>query len=182
MLLTSAELRKHLPDFPTGADNDDVLDRLLAAAEAAIVEVAGIVGAVTEFSGGGGYNLVLSRPAASFTSVTEDFDGTPLVVATDDYRLSPSGYILSRLWTGTNPRYTWYGNVRVIYTPVSDTALREVVQLQLVQQFLNYNPGLTSEQVGDWSQTFADNSVMNWAIERDTILSTLRPAGRMSVI
>lgn len=179
-LLSVAELRKHLPDFPTGSPNDDVLTRLLAAAEIAINDAAGLVGSVTEFSAGGGYYLVLSRPASAFTSVTENFDASPTVLATNDYRLS-SGVILSRLNTGTNPASRWGPNVKVVYTAAADTAAREVVQLQLVEQFLNYNPGLTSETVGDWSQTFRGGDTP-WSAARDDVLSTLRLSGRMVVV
>lgn len=181
-LLTVAELRKHLTDHPTGADQDDALRRLLEAAEAAIGQVAGPLGTVTEYSGGGAYYLSLHRPAAAITSIREDFYGTPLVLAANDYQISPNGYVLSRLSTGTNSRSTWYGPVQVIYTARDDTAVRETVQVLLVQQFLNYHPGLTQESIGSWSQSFTDSSVYNFAIERSDILSMLYDGPSMVVI
>lgn len=182
MLLTVAELRKHLPDHPTGADYDDALRRLLEAAEAAITQVAGPVDQVTEFSVGRGAYLILNRPATSFTSITEDFDGTPVALSATDYRLSPSGLVLSRLSGGTNPRTNWYGLVRVVYTPQSDVAQREAVQVLLVQQFINYHPGVLSQTIGSWTEQFASSNNISWAGERESILTTLRSATGMVVI
>lgn len=176
-LLSVTELRKHLPDFPTGDSNDDVLTRLLAAAEIAINDAAGLVGAVTEFSTGGGYYVVLSRPASAFTSVTEDFDGSAVVLSTDDYRLT-SGSVLTRLLTGTNPASRWRGNVKIVYTAAADTAAREMVQVLLCEQFINVHPGLTSETIGSWSQSFI---TYDWQVERDMILSTLRLPGMLVI-
>lgn len=176
-LLSVAELRKHLPDFPTGSSNDDVLTRLLAATEAAINDAAGTVGAVTEYSTGGGYYIVLGRAASAFTSVTEDFDGSPVLLSTNDYRLT-SGSVLTRLSTGTNPASRWRGTVKVVYTAASDTAAREMVQVLLCEQFINVHPGLTSETIGSWSQSFI---TYDWAIERDMILTTLRLPGMVVI-
>lgn len=179
-LLTVAELRKHLADYPTGDDYDDALARLLEAAELAVTDAAGPVGDVTEYGTGGSGYLILNRTASAITSIIEDFDGSPLTLEEDDYRLSPSGNVLSRLNTGTHSAYRWLGNVQVIYTPVDDTALREVAAVSLVQTFVNLHPGLQAETIGPWSETYMSGA--DWTAQREAILATLRPSGGMRVI
>lgn len=180
-ILLIDELRQHV-EYPTGSDADEALQRLLDATEAEIVRAAGPSGDVTEFVDGGWTTLILSRPVTSVTSVTVDYYGSPLVLSTDDYRFTAGGYVLHRLWNGTNPAGFWSGKVMVTYTPEDDAALRAGVQLDLVRLAINSTPGLTQRQIGDWSETFSASSVMNPAIERDLILARLSSTPRMLVI
>src|SRR5688572_3893817 len=127
-ILTVAELREHVPTTLV----DDAVQRLLDAAEAEIVRVAGAPGATTELLAGGGRFLTLSKPAASFTSVTETRFSDVTVLAADDYLVHPGGYLLERQTGGTHSRHTWFGQVAVIYTPVDDADIRIGVQIDLM--------------------------------------------------
>lgn len=180
-ILTVAQLRTHIA-YPTGTDADAALQRLLNAAEEAILEAIGAAGALTELHTGGYLHLILSRPITTMTTVIEDVDGESLTLASDDYRFTVGGFVLERLSTGTNPRSTWLGRVSTLYTPVADTSTRELVQIELCRIFINHHPGLTSQTIGDWSETFASNSVWNYAMERDAILAQLAPPSGMVVI
>lgn len=175
MALTVGELRKHV----TTALEDEALQQLLDAAQEAIANRIGGVVAVTEFADGGYSTLILGHRAASITSITETVAGTDTVLATNDYRTS--GYVLTRLDTGTNPRTTWAAT-ETAYVPVLDDAEQDRVAIALVRLDLNMNPGLQSEQIGDWTQTYIDNSAMNYGLEREALLATLDPSPAMSVV
>ena len=177
--LTVTELRKSV-DYPTGADGDAALQLMLDAAEEAIVKRAGAVGAVTELVTGGWTTLVLDRPIASVASVTVDYDGTPLVLAVDDYRFNVGGYVLRRL-SGTNSAYDWAGTVRVTYTPVDDTDTREMAQVGLVRLYISSHPGLVSQTIGDWSETFASGDY-SYTAAVEEILATLDAGHGMVVV
>ncbi len=171
-LLTVPQLREHV-ETPLP---DAAVQRLLDDAEAAITAQVGPVGTVSETIEGGYSTLILSRPVGAITSITAN--GTTL--AANDYRAG--SYVLTRLGTGTNPASYWAGSVVVTYTPVADTATRQRVQVELVRLALTYNPGLTSETIGDWSQSFATGSGYNYQIEREAILATLGDATFMAVV
>lgn len=180
-ILTVDELRKHL-DHPSGEDADDVLQRLLDAATAEVERLTGTA-SVTELVDGGWETLILSRPIGSVTSVTVDFDGTPLLLAADDYRHLAGGYVLRRLSNGTNPGSWWTGTTQVVYTPTPmDAALIEAVIVDLVRLDISTHPGLQSMTIGDWSETYASNSVYNPSIEREYILARLTPDGPRVVV
>lgn len=168
--LSVPELREHI----TTALGDDALERLGNAAWAAITETAGEEGDVTEIHDGGTTYLFLSRPAGTFTSIKETVGSTVTTLATSDYRLGIDGLSIRRLATGTNPQNVWQGTVEVIYTPTDDDAVRQVVQIALVQLFLNHHPGVQAETIGDWQEQFQSNSAWNYALERDNLLATLR--------
>lgn len=119
---------------------------------------------------GPGILLRLSRRAASVEEVIEG----ETTLAADDYQLRSSGLILRRLDTGTNPATYWRRRVFVQYTPLSDLAIREIVQIALVELDINLTPGATSERIGDWSETQSQGA--NDIIEqRDAILAQLNP-------
>jgi hypothetical protein len=177
-ILSPEELRKHL-DYPQGPDADDALVQLLDAAEAAIVQVAGTSGAYTELLPGGWPTLILARQIGTLTTITESFDGTPLVLASDDYRHIAGGYVLNRLSTGTNPGYSWSGRVQVIYTPANDMALRIEAQVNLLRQMSTRHPGLSSQAIGDWAESYLSSS--EYEEERDAILDRLSPGSLMVV-
>lgn len=156
------------------AFEDEALQALLDATEAEIVRAAGGTDSVTEFHAGGGGRLALLRPASSITSITEtDSAGGVVTLAADDYLLYPAGVALERLSTGTNPGSRWYGRVTVTYVPADQDALRRGVQYDLMKLTMSYNPGLTSEQVGQWTRSFASNSAWNTDEERQAILARL---------
>ncbi len=177
MLLTVAEARKHLTEYPVGADYDDALARLLEAAEAAIDKRSGALGALSELYETDSTLIFPNRSVGSVTSVTETVGATVTTLAANDYRVWPGGRMIERLTSGTTPRGAWTGLVTLTYSATSDAAQREAVQVLLCQQFLNYQPGLTAETIGSWTQQFASNSVYNWGIARETILSTLASPG-----
>jgi hypothetical protein len=180
--LTKDEIRKHLPDYPTGAAFDDALQRLLNTAQAAIDRAAGPPGNVVEWFETSSKYVHPSRPAAGIVSVKELVGTTETTLATNDYRLWPGGATLERLVTGTNARGAWTGRVVLEYTPARPTEVeREFAQLQLVKLFLAYHPGLTQETIGSWSQAFASNERWNWAIERDAILEALGAGSAVAI-
>lgn len=168
-MLSIGDLRKHV----TSTLEDPDLQRLLDAAYQAIDLYAGVTGPVTEvITSGPGDLLMLSRPASAITSVSEWFWSTSTVLASNDYALS-GGQMIVRLVTGTNAYGRWRGRVTVTYTPLDDTAERDRVAIALVQLDLTHNPGLSSEQIGEWTETYANNSAMHYGLEREAILATL---------
>lgn len=176
-ILTVADLRTLL----TSSLEDDALQILLDAEEAAIVAAAGATGEVTEHISTGGYHrLVLDRPAGAIASVTEYIGGVATVLAADDYRAE--GYVLTRLGNGTNQSWRWAPHVVVVHTPTAGTAEWQRVQLLLVKLDLDYQPGVTSETIGTWAVTKAANSVWNYDLERANILASLGVGGRMTIV
>ncbi len=148
---------------------DDALGELLEAAYEAIDGFAGVSGPVTELiSPGPGDLLMLSVPAESVTSVTE----CDVILASDDYELI-GGQQLHRLHAGTHPSSRWRGRTKVVYPRLNDDAERDRVAAALVALDVNHNPGLSAQQLGDWSETYADNSAMNYTLERQSILASL---------
>jgi hypothetical protein len=168
--LTVADVRQHV----TTALLDPALQRLIDAAYEAIVGRIGPTGADTEVHrAGSGPLLMLNRAAASITSVTEDATGAPVVLNALDYALRPSGSLLERLDTGPNPASRWRGRVDVVAVPLADAAERDRVVIALVKLDVTHNPGVTSERIGDWEESFADNSAMNYDLEREAILDSM---------
>jgi len=157
--------------------SDEALLILLDAAAQAIVREHGPAGETTERLRARGDLLMLSRPALSIATVIEDARWSALSLADDDYELSSSGQTLYRLSDGTNPGWCWRGRVDVTYTPFDDTAERQRVQRALVMLDINYHSGLTSQQIGTWTETYAANSVFNYEIERAAILASLGGGG-----
>lgn len=170
-ILTTAEFR----EFEDTDLGDTPLQVLLDAAEIEIVRFAGDPASAVEWIRGGQSFIFLKRPASTITSVVEwnDSDGSSVTLDADDYLAYPDGLRFRRLSTGPNPRSRWRERSVWTYTPRVDTALREAVQVDLVKLMLNYAPGLTSETIGDWAETFAANSVWNNLKERADILSRL---------
>ena len=170
--LTVAQFRA----FP-GTPSEDVLPDaslqiLLDAAIAAVNEVAGATGEVTEHIHGHGYaRITVARLIGTIASVTED----DVVLAADDYRAS--GYVIKRTGHGTNPSWRWGSYLTVVYTPADDTAERQRVQLELVKLDLAYQPGLAGQKIGTWEETYSASSVMNYEIERGLILASLGASG-----
>jgi hypothetical protein len=167
-LLTVAQLHEHLEtDLP-----DSALQRILDAEESEIVQRYGAHATASETLQGQGEWLVLSRPAASITSITETIgdDVTPL--AADDY-LVWGGSRLSRMGDGTHPAWTWADQVAVVYTPLDQVAQRTLVLVNLCRLAIGYT-GLASESVGsgDHSET-----ALIYSQERERLLRSLSPRG-----
>jgi hypothetical protein len=179
MTLTAAQIRPFLAE---SALTDAELQRLVDAAYATITGRIGAAGSRTELLYGGFRTIALGRRATSITSVSEEIGTTSTILAADDYRLRPDGYTLERISTGTNPRWRWWGLVTVVSTPTDDAAIRDEVAIDLCRLAINYNPGLTSETIGTWTEQYASNSVWNNAEERDAILSRLNPSPGMIVV
>jgi hypothetical protein len=168
-LLTVEEFREHAS---TGL-GDDAVQRLLDAAEELIVEIGGSLADATEIFRGGGHYLILRRPVVSITKVTELYgSGSARELETNDYRLEPDRISIRRLRAGDTPSARWVGLVQVESVPSDDTALRKIVQLGLAQGFLDTHPGVTSETIGDWSETYGDTT--EWSARRDALLGQLQ--------
>ena len=175
-LLTVGEFREH----QATALGDDPLQRLLDAAEALILRVAGPLGSTTEYFDAwagltrdvGSRYLVLKHRLASITSITEWYGtGSDAVLDATDYRVGADLLSIERLVTGVYPAVGWQGPIAVVYQTADDTALREIVQLSLVKGYLADHPGAVSETIGDWSETFANAA--EWMARQDSVLGQL---------
>jgi len=155
-ILTVEEFRA----FVTTTLSDAAIQILLDAAEELIVGFAGDDATATELIDGGHRRLALQRRASSITSITETPWNSTVVttLAASDYRLRAEGYVIERLSTGTNPRSYWSGLVTVTFDPDGTDALRKAVQLDLVKLDINLDTNLRSHTIGDFSETFANDS------------------------
>jgi hypothetical protein len=164
--------------------SDDAIQLLLDAADAEIVRYAGASGSGLEWLAGGRHVIALARQAASISSVDEH-TGTvadPVSLAADEYEIDPTGFLVYRSNTGTNPRWQWWGQVRITYVPADEEAIRKGVELDLVRLMMAYQPGATSETVGSWTTQLSANAQWNNDAERQSILSRLVVHGRMLVV
>lgn len=155
---------------------DVALQTLLDAAAEAIAIYAGTYivssGADDEINEiltprGIGPLLRLSRRAQTITTVIE---GT-VTLAADDYEVRSSGHVLRRLIDGTNPSLYWRNRVYVTYVPLSDAALREVAQIELVKLDVAFNPALASQTIGSWSESYTQGK--SYPEQRAEILASL---------
>lgn len=171
MLMTVAEYEMFNAETGIGAD---AIQMLLDAAEQAIDARHGPLGSpVVETHDGGQSYLFLRRRAESLTTIVEMSGSTDTALADDDWRIRGDGVSILRLATGTNPRGWWGAPVVVTYVPTDDEADRKRIQLELMNSFIGYEPGITQEQVGSWLQMRALNSAWNPFIEREAILDSL---------
>ena len=172
-ILTVTQLREHI----TSTLSDDAVQRLLDAAEELILQYVGglsttyeSLGAVNELITSHGELLMLSRRAETIDTVIE----RTTTLAANDYQLRSSGDMLRRLNTGTNPSWRgWWGRVDITYTPLSDSALRELVQIELVKLDISSNSTLASQTIGAWSETFG--TAVSHEQQRFDILASLTP-------
>jgi hypothetical protein len=175
MALTVAQLREHV----TSSLADTALQRLLDDAYAAIAEAIGASGDVDEsHRAGNGPLLMLAHAASAIVSVTEDATGTAVALDPDDYFLRPSGSLLERLATGPNPRSYWGGRVDLTLTPRLAEAQRDRVAIELVKLEITSNPGIASQRIGPWTETYAQGGgdtegESGYAAQRAAILATL---------
>lgn len=176
-ILTVAQLREHIQSALT----DDALQRLLDDSEAEIVRYAGGSGGITELIDGGYQRLPLTRAAGAISSITETVGSTVYTLDNTDYRLRADGYVLERLSINANhPSFYWRGLVTVSYTAVDIDSIRTLVQLDLIRLQLDFNAGLVSQKIGDWSQTYQQGQTQENL--RDEILSRLTPEASMRVV
>lgn len=154
----------------TTTASEELIQSLLDAAEATIDDVLGPPGGpVNELISARGELIRLSRPAASIEAVLE----ASRTLETTDYELRSGGRIVRRLKTGQWPYIRgWRGGIDITYTPVDDTDTRIAAQTALVRLGLDYKPGVTSERIGEWAETFAQGG-MGYVQARDSILASL---------
>lgn len=182
-ILTPEKFRSH----QATALVDEALQDYIDAAEAAIVGRYGPILEFTDRRGRPGYPggqfLFTSRRVGSITSVTERYGDvlgiTDIVMNPNDYTLLPDGQTLRREYNGAHPADRWTDVVVVVYTPFDDTAERLRVAIALVRLDLAHNPGIVSEQIGDYQAVYAPRTggAANYDLERDAILATLLPLG-----
>lgn len=169
MLLTVDEARL----FVTTTLGDTALRLLLDASEEAIADQVGALAAdddmapVVERHVVHGDLILLFQRAASITSVVE---GTTTLAA-DDYSLASTGNALRRLDTGTNPASYWRSEAVVTYVPRGNIASRQNAQVQLVNLFLSYKPGVSSQTIGPWSEVYGQLKTLLG--QRQDILSAI---------
>lgn len=175
-ILTVDQFREHV----TTALGDDAIKRLLDAAEADIVRYAGDGGAVTDYVDGQGRFATTHKPIGTIASVSEIYGDTTLVLAVNDY-LVRSACVLERLTTGDHSRHCWRGRVAIAYTPQDDADIRVGVQLDLVNLALAFQPGVTLETVGAWTQQYTQAVASN-KTEHDAILSRLDVGPELAVV
>lgn len=159
--------------------DEDALQMLLDAAEEEILDRVGrtidayAVTDRTETFSPNGSRIMLGERALSISAVREHVHAaSPTTLADDDYELSPSGYILRRLISGTHGSSVWRPLVAVTYVPWSDTATRSRVQAELVKLSIAFNPGLSAQTIGSWHETYTASGVP-YDQQRAAILATL---------
>lgn len=167
-MLTVPDVREHV----TTDLSDAAIQRLLDAAYADIEREIGPAGERTVVLEAVGRYVVLPLDELTITAVVEDADGLRTSLAADDWRRR--GVVLERLSTGTNPRTSWLGRVEVTLAP-DDEALRDRTALALVQLGVEAHPGLASQQIGEWRETYL--SADQEAIRRELLAALHAPLG-----
>lgn len=170
-LLTVEEYRQH---DPRRQITDAALCQQLKGAYDAIVTrygAAQVLDYVVMRYGGRRITVIeLPRPAETITSIVEyptAYPSNGVTLAADDWLLSPSGLYLTRLRTGTHPRYDWHRIVVVTYDTRDDTGQYIAAQVALVKAALTYT-GRTARGTPQESET-----ISGYADEREAILSTI---------
>ncbi len=159
-ILTVTELRQHIETDLV----DAALQRVADDAEALINAKAGIITAKTEdFNAFGfprGRDRILFTVLAidTVTSILErdNLDDAGTVLSTDDWE-KQGGRQLIRVSGGTNSRSLWAQHVTVVYVPLADTAIRIMVQVDLVKLSLMYS-GAAREEDGDFEVHHKDST------------------------
>lgn len=156
-----------------------VLQIFLDDAEAAITRRAGDAATQVDRGPGRTRHYVLSRRAASITTVKEILGDTTTTLAATDYALVMDGRAIERQPTGA--AWPSYGGevvfgpiVEVTYAPFDDSATRKRVQLDLVKLALTYRGAIKTESSGDYT---ADASRLEtYEQERLSLLASLAPS------
>jgi hypothetical protein len=151
---------------------DDALGRLLADAEAAIADRAGVAAENTiRIQAGRDRFLILPYAIGgddAIDSIVEVIDGVDVTLDVSDWKWW-GGRTLERLYTGDNARSAWWSEVAITFTPTEDDARRDRVTIDLVRLAVQHN-ALKSESAGDYRAESAD-----YQKERNRILSELVP-------
>ena len=172
--LTVSRLRGFVASTLSDGDLQMLLDAALEAIDGAI----GPPGEVTETHLVHGDLMGLSFRSSGITSIVEDVrSGSPVTLAADDYELSDSGTMLTRLRTGTNPAWCWRGRVKVTHVPADDAARRNQAAIELVRLGIAFNPGLASQTIGTWSESYAAPGSKSYPEQRADILASLTDSG-----
>lgn len=171
MTLLSLEELKAL--LPATSLSDEALALLLSAAEEAIAEAHGPLDydeetPIIETHKPAGPLLMLGRRASSITTVLE---GHVELTNGDDYALRPSGSIITRLTPTGLPRSWRPVTVTVTYVPLSHIADRKRVASELVKLDIAFSPGLASQTIGPWTETYS--SGRTYADQRAEVLASL---------
>lgn len=170
-LLTVDQLREHIDTDVTDAG----IQRLLDEADFDIVQRYGAhTGTVIEyFTCGPADPLIFTtRKISAITEIVETNRG---VNGDEETTLDASDYLndgsrqLRRVSGGTNSASYWSPRVKVTYTPISDTARRTSVTIDLVRLACRYDAA-SSTSLGDVSISHVD-----YALERERILARLQP-------
>ncbi len=168
-LLTVAELREHVES----ALPDTALERLLAGCELAIAQWAGplsfdedghVVEVVDVARAPGRALLRLRQAPATVFSVLDIHGGV-------ESELEPSAYRVEERYLRRLGDGVWGEWTRVTHAPVDDSAVRRTVLIQLVQLELNVQPGMASQGVGPWSESYG-----KYLRQRNELLRAIRPA------
>lgn len=171
-LLTNAQTREHVESDLS----DDALDRLIADADAEIIDRLGAVATETQVLRGGGKELFLGRAATSISSIVERENEANTTLATNDYTLRSDNRVVERLTTGTNGRSTWAPLVTIAYVPVDTTARRKRLLVDLVRLACQHL-GVAEQRLGDVSVRALDD----YQAARDRLFSSLGTTGRRLV-
>ena len=165
-LLTAADIRAHVETALDDVALQTVIDRV----DADLVQRAGPhSGPLTETMTGRTRSAYVSRPIASVSSVREGAiiaAETPMLSATDEYRLWPTEGRIERFPAGSS----FATVVEVVYTPVDETDRRKRVLLELVRLDLAQS-GRAQERVGsDYRYRGLD-----YGEHRDALIGEARP-------
>ena len=163
VLLTVAQLRMHVETDLV----DEALQRLLDGEEAEIVRRYGEHATASETLPGGGPEVILSRGAASITSVSEQgLDDEEATALEPEQYVSWHGGRLLQRWGDSS---LWPARVTVEYVPTDDSAQRTNVLIRLMALLLAYN-GTAAEGVGDYRMSAKD-----YQRERERLLRQVSP-------
>lgn len=156
-LLTPTALRGHVETDLGDAALSDIID----SEEAEIIRRYGPHSVQVSRLPGGRFTLVLSRAAASITSVREYWGSVAADVEPEEYTVAMGGWALER---NDGAWGTW---VDVTYTPVDETKQRKRVLIDLCKLAITYNAS-TYETVGDYRVRGVD-----YTAERERLLRQL---------
>lgn len=158
-----------LREYLTTTLSDAVLQTYLDAALSDIERVmpSGPTSEIIE--PGIGDLVMLGRPASEVISLTEGVGSSAISLAADDYELR--GQTMRRLFDGTNPATAWRGRLDVAYVPDVDQAAIIRTAVALVRLDITTAPGLASQTIGTWSETYA--TAKPYAESRAEILASL---------
>jgi hypothetical protein len=162
--LSVDDLRARIPATDLG---DGALAAMLAEAYGSVDTALESTDGITEILSVAGDLCRLSRAADSITTLIEG----STTLASDDYELV-GRTMLHRIRTGTHPSRHWRGRLTVTYAPYAAATERDRVAAELVQLEINHNPSLTSQRLGDYSETYAQGD-RSYPQQREAILASL---------